>query len=91
MNASINIPLESNTEALLVPVTAVSEDPVSGDKYVNVVEQNGNITKTPIETGKTNKTLIEILSGLSAGQKVQIIDFSANNYKPDEFSSNIMY
>lgn len=65
MNAMIEIPLDSGEETILVPTTAVNEDPNTFEKYVNVIEENGNIKKTIVETGKTNKSQIEILSGLS--------------------------
>lgn len=65
MNAMVEIPLDSGEEALLVPITAVNEDPNTFEKYVNVIEENGNIKKTIVKTGKTNKSQIEILSGLS--------------------------
>lgn len=90
MNAMVNISLDSESETLLVPLTAVSEDPANGDKYVNVID-NGKVIKTKVETGKTNKANIQILSGLTEWQKIQLIDFSANTHTAEEFSPNFWF
>lgn len=86
MNASVTIPMDENTEALLVPTTAISDDANTGENYVNVVQKDGSIKKTMVKTGKTNGRQTEIVSGLSEGQEIQVIDFDANEFKPDDFS-----
>ena len=45
MNAEVNISLGSGEETLLVPLTAVSQDPATGDSYVNVISKDGTKNK----------------------------------------------
>lgn len=91
MNATITIPMDETPDVLLVPTTALSEDVATGDLYVKVVEKDGSIKKTPVTTGKTNGHQTQILSGLEAGQEIQIIDFDANTFKADDFSDSMMF
>ena len=85
MNAAVNISLGSSEETLLVPLTAVSQDPATGDSYVNVVSKDGSKTKTKVTTGKSAKGQIQILSGLEEGQAVETIDFSGNTFDGGNF------
>lgn len=91
MNATITIPMDETPDVLLVPTTALSEDVATGDLYVKVVEKDGSIKKTSVTTGKTNGHQTQILSGLEAGQEIQIIDFDANTFKADDFSDSMMF
>lgn len=85
MNAAVNISLGSSEETLLVPLTAVSQDPATGDSYVNVVSKDGSKTKTKVTTGKSAKGQIQILSGLEEGQVVETIDFAGNTFDGGNF------
>lgn len=88
MNAQVTIDLESREDVILVPITAVSDDVVSGEQYVNVVADSGEIIKTTVQTGQKNNGQIEIISGVDVGQKIQVIDFNANMYTADDFTSS---
>ena len=85
MNAEVNISLGSGEETLLVPLTAVSQDPATGDSYVNVISKDGTKTKTKVTTGKSAKGQIQILSGLEEGQTVETIDFAGNTFDGGNF------
>lgn len=65
MDASVTITLDTRSDVLLVPLTAVSSDMITGESFVNVVEEGGNIKKTIVLTGETSGSRIEITEGLT--------------------------
>lgn len=87
MNAQITIGLDSKQWVLLVPITAVSSDIVTGESFVNRKEWN-TIIKTPVTTGMTHAGEIEIVAGLEEWQEIQVIDFSANEYTHNDYTSD---
>lgn len=91
MNARVNITLDTRENVLVIPLTAVSEDPMTGESVVNVIQPNGSIVKTPIITGMTKYHQVEVLEGLTEGQKLQMIDFDANTYSHEDFTSPYFY
>ncbi|MGM9924479.1 MAG: efflux RND transporter periplasmic adaptor subunit [Bacillus sp. (in: firmicutes)] len=66
MSTEASIVVESKTEVLYIPVEAVYTS--GGKKYV----LNGNGEKTTVETGIANDMYVEIVSGLSEGDTVQL-------------------
>jgi multidrug efflux pump subunit AcrA (membrane-fusion protein) len=67
MSVSVDIIIESKPNVLLISLSAVK---TSGDKsYVEILVNNEPQTKT-IETGSSNDTEVEIVSGLSEGDEV---------------------
>jgi HlyD family secretion protein len=60
-------------DALLVPTEAVHKDDGTDNEYVWLIE-NGDVTKTPVKTGKTKGKVSEVTSGLSAGDVVSLED-----------------
>lgn len=70
MSVSCTILLAEKQGILAVPVNAVH---IKGDtRYVNVVEKDGSVTKTKVETGISNATYVEIVSGLTGSEKVRV-------------------
>jgi hypothetical protein len=68
-SASITITTASATNALYVPSSAITT--VGGRSIVTVIA-NGKDTITPVTTGVVGTTDTQILTGLTAGQTVQI-------------------
>lgn len=70
MSASCTILLAEKQGVLAVPVNAVHID---GDtRYVNVVKEDGSVSKTEVETGISDATYVEIVSGLTGDEKVRV-------------------
>ena len=79
LTAKLKINDYSNTNALLIPQSVISEN-ASGQEYVYVVKTEKNKTtalKTIIKTGKTQGNVIEVLSGLK--NKDEIIEEGARS------------
>jgi RND family efflux transporter MFP subunit len=68
LNVEINILDYTNSEAILVPESIVSEDS-ENNKFLYTIENN-KAKKTIVETGYTQNGMIEITSGLSLNQTV---------------------
>ena len=51
-----------------------NEDSSKIEKYVIVVNDDGTTSDVVVETGISDDSYIEIVSGLSEGQKVQIVE-----------------
>mmetsp|Transcript_16512 Transcript_16512/g.19130 ORF Transcript_16512/g.19130 Transcript_16512/m.19130 type:complete len:390 (-) Transcript_16512:1565-2734(-) len=73
LTAKLKINDYSNTNAILIPQSIISEN-ANGEQYIFVVEniqdKKGIAKKAFITTGKTNGDDIEVLSGLSKGLEV---------------------
>ena len=67
MAASGNIIIDSKTDVLTVPLTAVKTQ--SGQNYVPVLKDN-NPQNMPVEVGISSDTLTEIISGINEGDLV---------------------
>lgn len=64
----------SNENAVLIPQSVVSEN-ATGEQYVYLAKNNGSnnevvAQKTVIRLGKTQGDFVEVISGLSAGDKI---------------------
>ncbi|MBP8591180.1 efflux RND transporter periplasmic adaptor subunit [Candidatus Shapirobacteria bacterium] len=67
MAVSAQIILDSKTDVLLVPSSAIKES--NGKNFVEVVSDEGT-KSVAVEVGENNDTMTEIISGLSEGQTV---------------------
>ena len=56
--------------ALTVPITALVADPADPDKKMVYTYKDGKVTRVIVETGMRKEARIEILSGLTADQKI---------------------
>jgi len=71
MSGKLELVSYKKKNALLVPAKAVKTDPLNEEKhYVKLVGKGGKPTKHPVEIGKRAGKNIEIVKGLSVGDKV---------------------
>lgn len=68
MYATISIASEKGQDILAVPTDAVSE--LQGERVVFVALGDGLFEKKPVQTGREQDGMIEITSGLQAGQRI---------------------
>jgi membrane fusion protein, macrolide-specific efflux system len=65
---SISVITQRKANAVTIPAAALRS--YSGRNYVQVVDPQGNKKEVDVEIGQQTSTDVEILKGLSAGQKV---------------------
>ena len=67
----IEVVLEEVTDALVVPVAAVS---LSGDgtEEVRILTRDGTLTRVPVTTGLTEGAFVEIIEGLDGDEQVVV-------------------
>lgn len=70
MTGNVIFPEETAEDVLYVSNQAIHQDGVR--TYVKVMEEDGTVTETDVETGFSNGTDVEIISGLTEGQTVLI-------------------
>lgn len=76
MSVSCTISIEELNNVLAVPINSVQ---INGNrKYVMVVE-NGETKERDIETGASNDEYVEVKSGLSGGEVVQVVTTTKQN------------
>ena len=68
MSVTVEIVVSDESEALLVPISAVQSS--DDETWLLVRDPSGGIERRRVETGATTLTNVEILSGLSAGDDV---------------------
>jgi len=72
MFAKVSIPVETHEDAIVVSRSAIMDDRISGEKHIFVVNSDNTTSKREVETGITRSNLVEILSGVQAGEKMVI-------------------
>jgi multidrug efflux pump subunit AcrA (membrane-fusion protein) len=75
LSADVSIVTQVVQNAILVPSTALS---VTGTQEVVSLDQNGNKVPTVVTTGVTSGGQTQILSGVSAGQKIWVTQLTIN-------------
>ena len=70
MSARVEIVIKNLRDVLCIPIQSVIKD--NGSKICYVVTENGVEPKTVV-TGEFNEAFVEIVEGLSAGEKVSLI------------------
>ena len=75
LSTDVSIVTQVVQNAILVPSTALS---VSGSQEVVTLDQNGNKVPTVVTTGVTSGGQTQILSGLTAGQKIWVTRLTIN-------------
>lgn len=66
----------TNTESVVIPQTAVCHNPQIGS-YVWKVDENNQVKRKPVIVGRLKKDdLVEVVSGLSAGEQVAVTRLS---------------
>lgn len=71
MSANGKITVDTNKNALLVPIDAIQT--IDGEKSVTVVKEDGTTEKRKVTIGLVNNENAEILEGVSEGEQVQVI------------------
>lgn len=86
MTAQVSIVLEAASDVLIIPATALQQKN-KGDGYtVRVEDEQGRISERKIKTGISNNINIEVLEGLSIGEKVVVGE--ATIAEGDDFKSS---
>ncbi|MBV9324197.1 MAG: efflux RND transporter periplasmic adaptor subunit [Chloroflexi bacterium] len=70
MFAQVQIVAQQKPDALLIPKEALVQQ---GNQQIVFVADNGHAVATPVQTGMTNDTSVEITSGLTPGAQVVVI------------------
>ena len=71
MSADLQVEIFSKPKALAVPIDAVHRGP-KGGKMVTLKLPKGGGKEAPVKTGVTTPSLVEITSGLKAGDQVVV-------------------
>ena len=83
MSASCSIILEKAEDCIAVPIEAVQ---TSGDqKYVIKVNDDGTTENVNIETGISDDSYVQVISGLSGGEKIQMQNTKSSNKENGDF------
>ncbi len=72
MSLSCTVILEEEKDVISIPIAAVYEND-NGEEYVNKINDDGTVEETTIETGIADDNYVQVISGLSLNDKVQII------------------
>lgn len=70
MTGEATFVVKQKTDTLYISNKAVHQDGTRS--WVNVLNDDGSVTETTVETGFSNGSRVEILSGLSEGQRILI-------------------
>lgn len=65
---SVSVIIAKKENAIVIPAAALRS--ISGRNYVQVVDEKGNKREADVEIGQQTSTDVEIIKGLSPGQKV---------------------
>jgi len=71
MFANVTIPIDVHENTIVVRRSAVIEDRISGKRHLFVINNNTTVRRE-VEAGITGSDKIEILSGVSAGEKIAV-------------------
>ena len=74
MTAEVNIVLAEADDALAIPATALGGGQADGGRTVRVVDADGRVETRSVRVGIDNRVEAQVLSGLSAGERVVVGD-----------------
>jgi multidrug efflux pump subunit AcrA (membrane-fusion protein) len=74
MYADVSLNVQRSGDALAVPVQAVDQS--SSQSFVMLVDSNNIVEKRAVRVGIAGANLVEILTGLNAGDKVIIANLA---------------
>jgi HlyD family secretion protein len=77
MVARVSVIVSESQGVLTLPLSAIRSDKTG--KYVVVAGPNGQTQNVPVKTGNTGDDRVEIISGLSAGDKVVVAQVKAQS------------
>ena len=88
MNASVRITLDTAEDVLYVPAEAIVEDETGTYVYTSYNEKTGELSDpVEVETGVSDGTNVEIISGLSYGDTYYYSVLDTVNYSTSAVSS----
>jgi hypothetical protein len=82
MSATCTVVIEKNEDVPTLPIEAVQIE--NNVKYVNLVLENGDTKKIEIETGKADSNNVQIVSGISLGDKVSYENVTVTKIESDD-------
>jgi membrane fusion protein (multidrug efflux system) len=68
MSANVSVVLSQREKALTVPSEAVFSE--GGQNFVFIVKADSSVTRSPLTLGTRLSDVVEVLTGLKAGQQV---------------------
>jgi HlyD family secretion protein len=74
MTANASIVVEEIDDVVVIPNWAIRLDRETGEAFVNVLQDDGSVTETVVETGLRNDQVSQIVSGLEEGDVVVVTD-----------------
>jgi macrolide-specific efflux system membrane fusion protein len=77
MTAQVDIVLDEANHALVIPVGALGDTQPDGRRMVQVMDPNGHIHPRTVQVGINNHVMAEVLSGLTAGERVIVSNSAA--------------
>jgi membrane fusion protein, macrolide-specific efflux system len=77
MTAQVNIVLDEADHALVIPAGALRETQPDGRRVVRVMDANGHVLPRTVQVGINNRVMVQVLSGLIAGERVIVSDSMA--------------
>jgi macrolide-specific efflux system membrane fusion protein len=77
MTAQVNIVLDEADHALVIPAGALREIQPDGRRTVRVMDANGHVQPRAVQVGINNHVMAQVLSGLTAGERVIVSDSAA--------------
>lgn len=77
MTAQANIVLEEVDRALVIPAGALGEVREDGRHVLRVVDANRRVQPRPVRVGINNHVMVQVLDGLTAGERVVVSDSTA--------------
>ncbi|RKP57789.1 efflux RND transporter periplasmic adaptor subunit [Pararobbsia silviterrae] len=86
MTAQVSVVLDRAQHAAVVPVTALVEPPRAGTSKVRVLASDGHAVTRRVQTGIANDTVVQILDGLDAHDRV-IVGQGSSASARDPFST----
>ncbi|MBJ9592902.1 efflux RND transporter periplasmic adaptor subunit [Burkholderia seminalis] len=72
MTAQVSVVLARARHVAVLPVAALTAPPRDGRATVRVLAADGNVTSRIVRTGIANDTVVQIVSGLGAGDRVVV-------------------
>lgn len=86
MTASCTIILEEKKDVIAVPIAAIQE--TDNNRYVICVKEDGSTENIEVETGISDDNYVEIISGLTGGETVQVVQTTTTSSARTSKSSN---
>lgn len=82
MTAEVHIVLEEADHALVIPAGALGERRADGRRVVRVLDAKGRVQLRAVQVGINNRIMVQVLSGLTAGERVIESDAASAGTKP---------